>query len=481
MKPYTLFLLSLFLACRIYAQAPIAFERYYDFGYTEEGYCVQQTTDRGYIICGRQGIAVGYQKLLLQKVDSVGNLEWIKLFGSYDEEGYAVKQTFDGGYIVTGRYTNASYIPRIYLLKTDANGDTLWTKKIQTTNSWNGYGSDVIQTADSGYVIIANGGELTDTVGTSLLIKTNSNGDTLWTKKISRFSGITLHSLKQLPNNNFIIAGEVYISQNPVVSGMYLINTDSIGDTLWTKIHTILSNNTGVNAVILSTDNGYLLRGNIYYQFSNSTDIFLIKTDITGDTLWTKAIGGLGNEGGGGAQYTADGGYIISGTTTSYGAGGADVYLVKTDSLGQTLWSKTFGGINNDAGNCVQQTIDHGFVISGITSSFGMQNGDVYLIKTDSLGNAPTGISEHLNPTNNIAVFPNPFVTSATITVSGTNDFSSNTFILYDYSGRELIHEKMSGSSFTLEKNDLAAGIYFCTIQSDNGKIIGKAKIIVCQ
>ena len=114
-----LFFLGLHMSA--YAQVPIAFERYYDFGYAEEGYCVQQTTDHGYIVCGRQGIGVGFQKLLLEKIDSVGNIEWIKLYGNFDEEGYAVKQTFDGGYIVTGRYTDASTIPRIYLMKTDAN------------------------------------------------------------------------------------------------------------------------------------------------------------------------------------------------------------------------------------------------------------------------------------------------------------------------------------------------------------------------
>ncbi len=191
-----------------------------------------------------------------------------------------------------------------------------------------------------------------------------------------------------------------------------------------------------------------------------------------------KKIGGTGYEWGTSAQQTLDGGYIITGTTSSYGAGGEDVYLVKTNNSGNVTWSKTFGGVNNDVGDCVEQTSDHGYIISGFTASFGIQSGDIYLIKTDSLGNAPTSINEINSEKNLISVFPNPISASAKILVNDNNN-SEHTFSLYDFSGREIRNEKFSGSSFVLNRNDLSAGIYFCVVRNAGGNFIGKAKIVV--
>ncbi|MCK5640927.1 MAG: hypothetical protein KAJ19_09025, partial [Gammaproteobacteria bacterium] len=100
------------------------------------------------------------------------------------------------------------------------------------------------------------------------------------------------------------------------------------------------------------------------------------------DTLWTRAFGGSVHDWGWSVQQTTDGGYIIAGKTSSYGAGSSDVYLIKTDSLGDTLWTRTFGGSAQDRGWSVQQTTDGGYIITGEKAAFG----DVYLIKTDSLG-----------------------------------------------------------------------------------------------
>jgi hypothetical protein len=114
-------------------------------------------------------------------------------------------------------------------------------------------------------------------------------------------------------------------------------------------------------------------------------NIFIMKTDPLGDSLWTKTYGGVGFDNGSMIIETSGNCLVVVGSTDSYGAGAFDLYLIKTDSVGNVLWTKTYGGSGNDFGNCVQETSDGGFIVCGYTGSFGT-GADAYLIKTDSLG-----------------------------------------------------------------------------------------------
>ena len=133
-------------------------------------------------------------------------------------------------------------------------------------------------------------------------------------------------------------------------------------------------------------DSGYVVLGSTSSFGAGSTDIYMVKTDSMGIPYWHQAFGGINIDRGTCVKQTADSGYVILGYTNSYGAGGYDVYLIKLDKLFNTTWAKTYGGTNWDFGNCVEQTLDGGYIICGETFSFGNGDEDYYIIKTNANG-----------------------------------------------------------------------------------------------
>jgi hypothetical protein len=377
---------AVFFSTSQFSSAQITFQR--TFGgiiSNDGGYSVQQTTDEGYIITGATSLGAGNLDVYLIKTNTNGDTLWTKSFGSTgQDEGRYIQQTIDGGYIIAALTDSfgAGHFD-FYLIKTDSIGDTLWTRTLGGTNSDKGY--SVQQTSDGGYIIAG----LTFSFGVGnndlYLIRTNTNGDTLWTKTFGGTGYDGARSVHQTSDGGFIITGG--IDSVGVGSDVCLIKTDSNGDPGWIKVFGDIGDEIGYD-VKQTTDGGYIISGSTNSFGAGTTDTYLIKTDSNGNLIWSKTFGDASTDVGYSVQQTTDGGYIIAGYTYSFGAGYSDVYLIKTDSTGDTLWTKTFGGAFVDGAYSVRQTFDGGYIITGYYHSLGSIHPAIYLIKTDSIGNS---------------------------------------------------------------------------------------------
>lgn len=156
-------------------------------------------------------------------------------------------------------------------------------------------------------------------------------------------------------------------------------------DTLWVKTYGG-SNSEGGRSVCETIDGGFAIVGYTFSYRAGNADVYLIKIDSAGNKQWENTIGGAGWEYGYSICRSGDGGYILVGFTSPYGAGSEDVYVIKTDANGDTIWTRTYGGINVDVGRSVCQTNDGGYLICGYTKSFGAGKDDIYLLKINSDG-----------------------------------------------------------------------------------------------
>jgi hypothetical protein len=306
------------------------------------------------------------------------------------EEARCVQQTSDNGYIFVGRTRSyGAGKESVWLVKTDAAGDTLWTKTY--VGSLKDRGFSVQQTSDEGYILAAR----TESYGAGdwdfWLIKTDSHGDTMWTRTYGGFAKDGIECVQQTTDGGYIMAGGTESFGSGDVD-CWLIKTDSNGDTLWTKSYGGKLGDTA-ESVQQTADGGYILTGvtdSFGHGLDEIGDVWLIKTDASGDTLWTKTYGDNLIDYGRYVQQTTDGGYILTGYTESYGFNNFDCWLIKTNATGDTVWTKTYGGPGEDEGRCVQETIDGGYIITGwFSTQVAIEDNiwlDFWLIKTDANG-----------------------------------------------------------------------------------------------
>jgi hypothetical protein len=405
---------------------------------------------------------------------------WTKTFGrgNSPDVGNSVQQTSDGGYIVAGSTRLSGGIDEdVYLIKADSSGDTLWTRTFGGID-WD-IGNSVQQTSDGGYIIAGWSGNPLFDHGV-YLIKTDSSGDTLWTKTFGGYNQSEGNSVQQTSDGGYIVTGFLFSTSG---QNVYLIKTDSSGDTLWTKTYGGIYEDGG-NSVQQTSDGGYIVAGFTRSFGTSGQNVYLIKTNSLGDTLWTKIYGGSDCwDRGNSVQQTSDGGYIVAGSKSPLYSDNSDVYLLKTDSLANTIWTKTFGGIRYYMRYSIQQTSGGGYIVAGSKTSLGAGDSDVWLIKLAP--ESPTAIRSYDNQIpSNYSIsqnYPNPFNPSTTIKYS-VPKVSFVTIKIYDVLGSEvatLLNEEKPVGTYELSWSaaNLSSGVYFYQLKA--GSFVETKKMIL--
>ncbi|MFC1949714.1 PKD domain-containing protein [Chloroflexota bacterium] len=395
-------------------------EKIFGGSYYDSAESVQQTTDGGYIIAGKTRSYSVYSEwhIYLIKTDASGNMEWQQVFTeNIDSLAGSIEQTPDGGYIIGGSIASAvTYTYDFYLAKTDASGNIEWEKLYGGSDRE--MGKAARQTTDGGYIIIGT------TVPTGVgqediyLVKTDASGNIEWEKLYGGSGYDEAFDIRQTTDGGYIFTG--YTDSNTAGwEDVYLVKIDVLGNIEWEK--TIGGSEYDyAYAVEQTMDGGYIMAGETMSYGAGSFDFYLVKTDASGNTEWDTTYGGSDYEFATSLQHTTDGGYIVAGITLSYGAGSGDVYMVKTDASGNVEWEKTIGGVSSDYAHSVCETADGGYIMAGETSSYGAGSADVYLVKLSAGINTPVGSDVTVSLESGTVNFPS-------VNQSGTTTITTST------------------------------------------------------
>lgn len=342
----------------------------------------QYTSDCGKIFLGRSNsFGAGDEDFLVIKTDASGNIEWSKAYGGPLMDRSNSIDTLPGGYLITGHSLNFGGGNNYLIIKTDLLGNIIWAKSYGGSSNEEPHNRETIFYPDGSMLIGGMGQSFGAGAKEMLLVKFDSTGNMLWNKYYGTGTANEWgRDITRTSTDEILIVGTM--DETSTTSKFALLKTDSNGNVKWGKTY----NNAGAGRsakVIEGNDGGYIIVGKVNDIGAGNNDVFLVKTDTSGNVLWSKTYGGSGSEWGY-EIVSVPGGYIVSGSATSFGFGQADLFVFKTDDSGNLIWSKTYGG------NAPEETPTKSRYKDGIvsiitsTQSFGNGNWDFYEVVIDT-------------------------------------------------------------------------------------------------
>jgi len=355
--------------------------------YLRGGNNLALTPDGNFIIAGYNNTSSkGYDANLLRVNSATGDTIWSRKFGgSYSDAFFTVKNSNQGGFIAAGFSNQASSSsPATYVVITGSDGSLVKSAKYGGSNYSQGFSVLPHANADSGYFVTGYIQKVGRVDRDIYLIHIKNNGDLVWEKTIGAISkdpydtvNDAAYGIIAAADSGYYLTGSLNGGYSTGQGKIFLMKVSPRGDSLWTRTYA-----TGIGYSLTLTADGGVAIGGTNQETSNN-DIIILKTDANGNLLWTKNYGGNGYEYGATLIETTDGGFAITGITDSKGSGYDDIYLVRTNSSGDLLWDNTYGGTSVDQGYGLVQNSDGGFSITGLTNSGGSF---IYLNRTAGNG-----------------------------------------------------------------------------------------------
>ncbi|MBN2378852.1 hypothetical protein JXM67_03515 [candidate division WOR-3 bacterium] len=383
------------LVIMLFAQKPdTLWTKTYGGGDPEEPYSVIQTQDLGYCIVGcTKSFGHGDWDVYVVRTDYRGETLWTKALGGPNiDVGFSVFQNPDSGFVITG-ITNSfrAVEDDIYMCKLDSEGNTVWERTFGDLGQDRVY--SISPTEDSGFILAGSvrsfGAQTTD----MYLLKVDFEGNLVWEKTYGGAGDDVASSICASSDGSYVITGFTGESDALPNGNLCVLKIDTLGDTLWSKI-LVQNNNSQGNSVCQTSDEGYIVSGWTGTSFIDTDcDVLVVKIDKDGEVLWIKTYGEDSRDIGFTNCSTDDGGCLVGAFSSSLGTGDDDFWLLKIEGSGDTSWSARYGGSSGEWTHCVKRTSDGGYVVTGITSSYGAGETDFWLVKMKPLLeiNTPNG------------------------------------------------------------------------------------------
>lgn len=368
------------LAFRLTARQPeVEWYKTYGTEGAEEGYTALETPEGGFVISGWTASAED-MNVYMVKTTAEGDTLWTRVIGGASvDQGLQMCTAPDGGFVVAGKSASFSMEEvdgfdtdwfDAYLLKVDKDGNLLWEKAYGTEAMDQAF--SVCQAQDGGYLIA---GSSNDDV---YLVKADENGDSLWARTYGGEGMDWGGGISPTADGGYIVSGFTS-SWGQGNLDLYFLKINQAGDTSWTRTYGTPQMDRGVIRQL--PDSGYLAVASTGDMQTGQIDIWVLRMDSKGDTLWTSIMAAEGAEFPFDFSLLSDGGCVIAAMSDLGGQDNVDAYLVRLDAEGNVLWDKALGGEAFDGAYCVAQTSDGGFIMTGWNSSEGAGLKDAYLVK----------------------------------------------------------------------------------------------------
>ena len=344
---------------------------------------VRQTSDGGYIVAGKtDSFGAGGDDAWVLKLDSTGAIQWQKAYGGgLDDCANSVQPTSDGGYIAAGwTATFGAGRGDFWVLKLYPDGNIQWQK------AYGGGAADcaysIQETADGGYIVSGVG-----SFGTGgddfWVLKLDSTGEVQWQKSYGGNGQESACFIQETTDGGYILAG----TSKSLGAGLrncdfWLLKLGSSGNIQWQKGYGG-SGDDRLYSVQETTDEGYIIAGttNSFGTGINNYDFWVLKLGAEGNVQWQKSYGGGSDDYAYSAGQTFDGGYIVAGETKSFGAGNSDLWVLKLTPGGDLEWQKAYGSSGAEYANSIEQTSDGEYIAAGAATLPGAASSSFWVLR----------------------------------------------------------------------------------------------------